>query len=252
MRWGVDRCFYATQGRVTVKPLYLPVGCECVVDDSSWSSLTACYQQSKRWQWGAIDLGYIVVMNTLKDAPLWRKAAILFAAYEHHLLYNVMWVALFAAPYLFGEWGQWRFDCWLFFLTWNWFGLILLDGLYRSTLLNNRLHFKHPIEFTSVKRALSLMMYPVSDFLLFVLPTFHAHVRMALSTDFKYVVAPKLAAPTSTIELPPLVPVGERLPLLETVQGHVQGHVPNGYLTSGPRVGKVRPPTEPVTTVRFM
>lgn len=221
------RCFYATKGKVTVQPLYLPVGCECVVDDSSWSSLTACYQQSKRWQWGAIDLGYIVVQNALKDAPLWRKMAVLFTAYEHHLLYNVMWIALFAAPYVFDSWGHWRFECWLAFLIWNWCGLIVLDGLYRVNLLKNRLHFKHSVEFISVQRALTLLMYPISDFFLFVIPTFHAHVRMALSTDFKYIVAPKVGAPaaqsaatpsTGAIELPPIVPAGERLPLLQSRQ----------------------------------
>mmetsp|Transcript_23783 Transcript_23783/g.64042 ORF Transcript_23783/g.64042 Transcript_23783/m.64042 type:complete len:278 (+) Transcript_23783:1096-1929(+) len=42
------RCFYATRGNVGVNPIYLPVGCECVVDDTPWTSLKACYQQSKR------------------------------------------------------------------------------------------------------------------------------------------------------------------------------------------------------------
>jgi formylmethanofuran dehydrogenase subunit D len=39
--------------------------------------------------------------------------------------------------------------------------------------------------------ALSFMLSPISDFFLFVIPTFHAHIKMAFTSDFKYIVAPK-------------------------------------------------------------
>jgi len=95
----------------------------------------ACYKQSQRWQWGAIDVGFILVHNaitpngspprpTLKAATTasaanspasaatitrnsagnaapvvadasrrfaYEKGRVLFTAYEHHLLANVMW-----------------------------------------------------------------------------------------------------------------------------------------------------------------
>ena len=44
-----------------------------------------------------------------------------------------------------------------------------------------------------VSRILSFAAFPVADLLLFVLPSLHAHARMALSTRFDYVVAPKVA-----------------------------------------------------------
>jgi hypothetical protein len=44
-----------------------------------------------------------------------------------------------------------------------------------------------------VSRVLSFAAFPVADLLLFVLPSLHAHARMALSTRFDYVVAPKVA-----------------------------------------------------------
>ena len=50
------RCFYATRGGVKVDPIFLPVGCECVVDTSATKTIGACYDQAKRWQWGAIDV----------------------------------------------------------------------------------------------------------------------------------------------------------------------------------------------------
>ena len=40
-----------------------------------------------------------------------------------------------------------------------------------------------------------MMLYPLSDLVLFVVPTFHAHLRMALSTNFTYIVAPKGPTP---------------------------------------------------------
>jgi hypothetical protein len=191
------RCFYATEGDVKVMPLYLPVGCECVVDKTPWSSLAACYEQSKRWQWGAIDVGFIVLSNMKRKSaslPLRRKLMVLFAAYEQHMMFNVMWVALLLAPFSFHHLGSWRFFVWVAFLATNWTFLTVLDSQYRRRLLRGRQHFDHPTETYSAKQCAVLALSPVSDFLLFVLPTFHAHLRMALSTDFAYIVAPKAAA----------------------------------------------------------
>ena len=42
-------------------------------------------------------------------------------------------------------------------------------------------------------RVAAFAFFPLADLLLFVLPSLHAHARMALSTRFDYVVAPKVA-----------------------------------------------------------
>lgn len=195
------RCFYATEGSVEVEPLFLPVGCECVVEETSWGSFAACYEQSKRWQWGAIDVGFIVLSNMKRRSarlPLRRKLNVLFAAYEQHMMFNVMWVALLISPYTFHHLGTWRFVTWVLFLTVNWTVLTVLDMQYRSKLIHGRQHFNHPTETFTFKSAATLALSPLSDFLLFILPTYHAHLRMALSTDYTYIVAPKAAANTQS------------------------------------------------------
>lgn len=45
--------------------------------------------------------------------------------------------------------------------------------------------------FVLLGHGLSFLCSPLSDFFLFVIPTFHAHVTMAFSSNFVYIVAPK-------------------------------------------------------------
>jgi len=285
------RCFYATRGRATVEPLFLPVGCECVVaSEDTAENIEACYSQSKRWQWGAVDFGFICVSNTQVGAapdgsplkavaervgggrPFWlRKALILFTAYEHHLLFNVMWCLVLLAPFIFhNDWSAWRSISWAVFLVVNWTVLVTLDGLYRG-LVRGRRHFKleadersafggvaappsgiassgllarslpdkissgalssggrgegarlleapqqagaagtgslagdlalawQPVvsSWAGVGRALGFWLFPLSDFLLFVVPTFHAHLRMAMRLNEKRVQGQKVRAQVS-------------------------------------------------------
>eukprot|EP00629_Pelagomonadales_sp_RCC1024_P005997 CAMPEP_0119269468 /NCGR_PEP_ID=MMETSP1329-20130426/6871_1 /TAXON_ID=114041 /ORGANISM="Genus nov. species nov., Strain RCC1024" /LENGTH=459 /DNA_ID=CAMNT_0007269467 /DNA_START=218 /DNA_END=1594 /DNA_ORIENTATION=+ len=127
------RCFYATRGGVRVEPLFFPVGCECVTDRTAPRTVAACYEQAKRWQWGAIDLGFIAA-NTSHAAP-GRQLAVSLAAAEHHLLYPLMWIVLAAAPWLVDGWATgWRFRLWVGFFVAN-FGLLnALDYCYRELL----------------------------------------------------------------------------------------------------------------------
>lgn len=189
------RCFYATRGGVKVDPIFLPVGCECVVDVSAYKTIGACYDQAKRWQWGAIDVGYIAART--RDAPPQRQLAVALAAQEHHLLYPLMWIVLAAAPWLVEGWAMgWRLKLWVGFFVANFVLLNVLDHAYRELLSRDRgcggpdaASLKTP----RLSRVLAFAAFPLADLLLFVLPSLHAHARMALSTRFDYVVAPKVA-----------------------------------------------------------
>ena len=189
------RCFYATRGGVKVDPIFLPVGCECVVDTSATKTIGACYDQAKRWQWGAIDVGYIAART--RDAPVQRQLAVALAAQEHHLLYPLMWIVLAAAPWLVEGWATgWRFRLWVGFFVANFILLNVLDHCYREILARDRGCGgvdASTLKEIRVSRILSFAAFPVADLLLFVLPSLHAHARMALSTRFDYVVAPKVA-----------------------------------------------------------
>ena len=202
------RCFYASAGRARVEPLYMPVGCECVASSTPLASLGACYAQSTRWQWGAIDVGYILVMSARALAsraiPPYPVLRLLCAAVEQHFLYPVMWIAVACTPWILGEhWVGARhaaFVCWLAFLVLNWGCLVALDTMYRDLLVADRMHFRCGAGARAlgtragVRRVAQLALSPLADMLLFVVPSLHAHARMALSTRMDYVVAPKLTS----------------------------------------------------------
>ncbi|KAH8063104.1 glycosyl transferase [Aureococcus anophagefferens] len=167
------RCFYATAGEIRVEPLFFPVGCECVTDRTGPRTVAACYQQAKRWH---------------------SRVA---AATEHHLLYPLMWIVLAAAPWLVKDWATgWRFKLWAGFFVVNFFMLNVLDHAYRDVLARDAgcggPRARGLAAFRGARVA-AFVFFPFADLLLFVLPSLHAHARMALSTRFDYVVAPKVA-----------------------------------------------------------
>lgn len=203
------RCFYATGGKARVRPMFFPVGCECVTDAGPLRTFAACYAQAKRWQWGAIDLGFIAVHSGhFGLAGMHRQIAVALAASEHHLYYPLMWIVIAAAPWLVDNWATgWRFQLWLAFFISNFCFLNLLDESYRGILARRADHLAggpHAATLAkfSLKRALAFIAFPLADLLLFVLPSLHAHFRMALSTKFDYVVAPKLSSSIALCRAP--------------------------------------------------
>ena len=219
------RCFYATRGQVKTRPIFLPVGCECVTDGTAARTLAACYAQAKRWQWGAIDIGFIAANSGRASAG--RQMAVAAAAAEHHLLYPLMWVILFAAPWLLEGWATgWRFRLWVGFFVANFVLLNVLDRGYRDALADHGRGAGGPgaaaLPKLSLGRVVSFAFFPVADLLLFVLPSLHAHARMALSTRFEYVVAPKVAMCFAKARSSSAILELEAMPIADLKRAHVQ------------------------------
>ncbi len=55
------RCVFADQGRVAPTRVMLVVGTEAVEGKDAIDTVKETYDQSVRWQWGAIDLGYLIM-----------------------------------------------------------------------------------------------------------------------------------------------------------------------------------------------
>lgn len=200
------RCFYAVEGDVSVVPIYVPVGCECVMDETYWTSIVACYQQSKRWQWGGIDVAYILVQNIInhRTLPFFKATRVLFTAYEQHMMLNVMWFAIILVPLGqtnldVDEAHTWNFYWLIKLFMGSWWMVNLVDTFYRKLLLQKRKHFHHDETWFSLRTMVAMLIAPISDLLFFVLPTCHAHLRMALSTNFTYIVAPKRSNSNSNL-----------------------------------------------------
>jgi hypothetical protein len=80
------------------------VGTEAVEGSGYLDTLKECYQQSVRWQWGAVDVGYLLVQSVSKsDVPLLKRIGLIATAYDHHMLVVVMCLALMSAPWLYGS-----------------------------------------------------------------------------------------------------------------------------------------------------
>jgi len=206
------RCVFADHGRVQCTKMMVMVGTEAVEGKDYFDTIKECYQQSVRWQWGAIDLGYLLVQAAVRwDVPLWKRLQLLHTAYDHHLFVVVMSIALISAPFLYGHipvmldlnliTGQqvvlqlkdlmlytWlvHFFCHVIFMSYA-------EAEVRQVLLRDRLHFDFSGSHMKFPwRQLQLLWFPIGDFALFVIPTIHAHMRMFWSSSFNYVPSAKL------------------------------------------------------------
>ena len=84
--------------------MMITVGTEAVEGSSYWDTIVECYKQSVRWQWGAIDMGYVIVQSCTRwDVPILKRLQILYTVYDHHCFVVVMCIALMSAPFLYGH-----------------------------------------------------------------------------------------------------------------------------------------------------
>eukprot|EP00802_Teleaulax_amphioxeia_P009869 Tamp_09891.p1 GENE.Tamp_09891~~Tamp_09891.p1 ORF type:complete len:620 (+),score=148.31 Tamp_09891:79-1938(+) len=211
------RCIFADHGKVTCTRLMVTCGTEAVEGSGYFDTIKECYQQSVRWQWGAVDVGYLLVQSVSKwDVPILKRLSLLCTAYDHHLLVVVMCISLTAAPWLYGDipvmvdldvfTGNQNLLAlkdvmiwvWAFHFTFHYCFLCYTDYQLRNTILKDRMYFdvdaeEHP-SMGGWRRYLSLLLFPIADFWLFVLPTVHAHTKMFISSSFNYVPSAKQGA----------------------------------------------------------
>ena len=190
---------------------------EAVEGSGYFDTIKECYQQSVRWQWGAVDVGYLLVQSVSKwDVPILKRLHLLFTAYDHHLLVVVMCISLTAAPWLYGDipvmvdldvlTGNQNLLAlkdvmvwvWAIHFSFHYCFLCYTDYQLRTTVLKDRMYFdmdaeEHP-SMGGWRRCLALLLFPIADFWLFVLPTVHAHTKMLISSSFNYVPSAKQGA----------------------------------------------------------
>eukprot|EP01052_Picozoa_sp_SAG31_P007127 SAG31_NODE_336_length_17493_cov_20.694032_6_plen_255_part_00 len=215
---------------VKLVPMLTPVGNDCVVDTGYCSSITACFQQAMRWQWGAIDIGYVLVKCFRSGkVAMYSKLYAIWNIMEHHLLYPVFWVALSTImlrraieeeytvqPSLMDvvlftvqtEEATYEITYHTVLLSFavafpliNWIMIVSLDYSLRYWILSSRCCFHCSPDYSKplgcfsflghAWRATKLVLFPLADLLLFMLPTMLAHSKMFVNSDLVYVTAPK-------------------------------------------------------------
>jgi len=208
------RCMYADEGKVSASKLMITVGTEAVEGKDYLDTVKETYDQSVRWQWGAIDVGYLLVQTFARwDTPILKRIQMLYAAYDHHLLAVVIAVVLVTAPFLYGKipiivnLNIWTgaemllplktimILVWAFHFALHFLSLCYMDHTLRNDLLKNRLHFETSKETNNgPMKWISLLLFPIADIFLFIIPTMHAHAKMFVSSNFNYVPSAKMGA----------------------------------------------------------
>ena len=103
--WDVDvipedyrlffKAYFATEGQLTVDPLFIPVYNDAAESDGYWSTMINQYEQIKRWAWGASDDAYIIKRwLTVPNMPFWDKTMRVLHVLESHFLWPVNWFAI--------------------------------------------------------------------------------------------------------------------------------------------------------------
>ncbi|EKX31016.1 hypothetical protein GUITHDRAFT_122779 [Guillardia theta CCMP2712] len=206
------RCSMADQGKVEVTRLMILVGTEAVEGKNYVDTVKECYDQSVRWQWGATDVGYLMVQSSSRwDVPLHKRLSLLLCAYDHHLLTVALVISIMASPFLYGkipvmlDLDMWTGAemivalqvilswLWLFHVSLHFMFLCYMDHRLRNEILKNRSHYNVTEGFwaNGPPRWASLIMFPFADIFLFIVPTVHAHTKMFISSNFNYVPSAK-------------------------------------------------------------
>ena len=86
------KCCYSLGDRVHVEPMYVRLGNDCVLTDSTWRTVRAHYFQSVRHAWGASDIPY-AWRATWRRGPLsWgRRLLLAFTVSKVHVLWMSQW-----------------------------------------------------------------------------------------------------------------------------------------------------------------
>jgi hypothetical protein len=93
------RVHFHTSQHVRCKPLWLATGSDCVATEHWWDSIKEAYYQSVRWSYGAVDYGYIITsIFSHWNVGAFRKLRLFLRAFEVHVLFPLMFMALSSAP----------------------------------------------------------------------------------------------------------------------------------------------------------
>ncbi len=86
------KCTFSLGDRVHVQPLWIPLGNDCVLSETTWRTLRAHYTQSKRHAWGASDIPYAwrAVANP-GPAGLGRRLLLASALTKVHVFWMAQW-----------------------------------------------------------------------------------------------------------------------------------------------------------------
>lgn len=206
--WSVDtivedgqqywRTYFRYDGRHFVRPIYVPVYQDAVLDQSYVKTLRAQYLQLRRWAWGSSDLPYIVV-NAVRNKriPWANKLTQLGRFLEGHytwatapiLITFVGWFPIIlSSDFRESLFGQTLAPTASLVLT------LALVGMVVTILVSLLLLPPKPPGYTARHRIGMLLQWalmPITTILFSSMPAIEAQTRLALGKYLEFWVTPK-------------------------------------------------------------
>ncbi len=207
--WDVDvvpedwhlffKAFFATGGKAAIESIFLPLYADAVEGQSYWDSLTAQYNQNRRWAWGITDISFAVneFIHHKAKVSISNFIVRFVRAAEQHIFWPVNWWLLTLGatlpPLLNPEFRATSLGfylprissviltmCAFFFLF-----VIVVDILMKPP---------RPASFKKRFLPLTLLQYlflPITGFFFSSLPGMDAHTRLLFGKRLEYKVTEK-------------------------------------------------------------
>lgn len=195
------KAFFATKGEVELEAIFLPLYGDAVESQSYWGSLTAQYQQNRRWAWGVVDIGYALRQFIIhrKEVSIPNFILRFVRALEQHLLWPVNWwvITLGATlPPLLNK--QFHYTSQGYYLP-KLSGIILTCSTIFLVLIIIVDWLLKPPRPDNVKKRfilftiLQYLLLPITGFIFGALPGMDAHTRILLGKRLDYKVTEKIS-----------------------------------------------------------
>lgn len=193
------KAYFATQGRVEVEPIFLPIYADAAQSDGYYSTMVNQYEQIKRWAWGVSDDAYIIRKYiTVPGIPFWDKTVRVIKVIEDHFLWPVNWFAITVSallpPLLNPEFSRTMLGKTLpqvvsGILT---LSLISLIVIFIIDARSRPPRPKNVSILTRILQPFEFFLMPVVGFFFSALPGLDAHTRLMLGKYLEYRVTEKV------------------------------------------------------------
>jgi hypothetical protein len=186
---------------VEVAPIFLPVLADAAEGVGVWATLANHYRQTRRWDWGASDIPYVVQRAArLTAVPLWARVRRTAFFVDEHLAWPSHWFLLTiganVVAYLAGD--AWAGSTLARITTFSgWLLTACLPALALVAWLDHQLRPARPTPapwWDTAANLASWVMLPAIGLLLTALPAVEAHTRLLLGRYLHYQVTEKLPA----------------------------------------------------------
>lgn len=89
------QAFFYLGEKVKTIPIFLPTIGDASQSSTLWKTLSARYDQERRWAWGVTDVPYTIKQYFRhKEIPFWPKTKMLITVLENHLLWSALFFLL--------------------------------------------------------------------------------------------------------------------------------------------------------------